>query len=36
MIIADLEHASPAVPILTKAALGNITISKEVLQQLKS
>ena len=30
------EHAPPAVPTLTKATLGNITITKEkVLQQLK-
>ena len=36
MSVADPERAPPAVPTLTKAALGNITITKEeVLQQLK-
>ena len=36
MKVADPEHAPPAVPTLTKAVLGNITITKEeVLQQLK-
>ena len=36
MSVADPERAPPAVPTLTKATLGNITITKEeVLQQLK-